>query len=299
MLQPAVNFHGPEGSSRVEVSQRSPNPGGPLTGSGVQCDTGPAPERPAVDKPPNEYPTDHRARGRQQAAWTGAPPRRARGERTRKSARRSAARPTQLASPGARRPTSASSMRTLTMSSAPLPASRRARRRAGSSSSAGRQTARFSTHSQREHPVTSLAGTRPGSPMCSSACETARSRFRVPLVATLVSEYRRRGARARLAAELAARGVQLTAREWEVLELLGESYPTAEIARRLAVSPVTVRTHVASVVRKLGVADRDAARRVIAHAAAFERRRTRREARSGLEPVHGTAQAPANPPTVG
>ena len=67
----------------------------------------------------------------------------------------------------------------------------------------------------------------------------------------------------------------------------------------VGVGEATVRTHVASVVRKLGVADRDAARRVIAHAAAFERRRTRREARSGLEPVHGTAQAPANPPTVG
>ena len=121
------------------------------------------------------------------------------------------------------------------------------------------------------------------------------------LVATLVSEYRRRGARARLAAELAARGVQLTSREWEVLELLGESYPTAEIARRLGVSPVTVRSHVASVVRKLGVADRDAARRVIAHTAAFERRRTRREPRSGLEPVHGPTQATGltTPPLLG
>lgn len=99
------------------------------------------------------------------------------------------------------------------------------------------------------------------------------------LVATLVSEYRRRGARARLVAELDARGVQLTSREWEVLELLGESCPTAEIARRLAVSPVTVRSHVASVVHTLGVADRDAARQVIAHAAAFERRRKPREAR--------------------
>jgi DNA-binding CsgD family transcriptional regulator len=95
--------------------------------------------------------------------------------------------------------------------------------------------------------------------------------------------------------------VQLTSREWEVLELLGESYPTAEIARRLAVSPVTVRSHVASVVRKLGVADRDAARRVIAHAAGFERRRTRREPRSGLEPVHGPTQAAGltTPPLLG
>jgi DNA-binding NarL/FixJ family response regulator len=87
------------------------------------------------------------------------------------------------------------------------------------------------------------------------------------LAASLVSEFRRRTARARIAARLADRGLRLTAQEWNVLELLGESRATAEIARELGISPVTVRSHAASVVRKLGVADREEARRVFADAA--------------------------------
>jgi DNA-binding NarL/FixJ family response regulator len=54
-------------------------------------------------------------------------------------------------------------------------------------------------------------------------------------------------------------GARLTAREWEVLELLHRSLTTAELAERLGVTPGTVRSHVASIVRKLGAADRDAA----------------------------------------
>lgn len=52
--------------------------------------------------------------------------------------------------------------------------------------------------------------------------------------------------------------VELTRREWEVLVLLKQAYTTAAIADRLAVSKVTVRTHVAALVRKLGVPDRGA-----------------------------------------
>jgi DNA-binding NarL/FixJ family response regulator len=52
--------------------------------------------------------------------------------------------------------------------------------------------------------------------------------------------------------------VELTRREWEVLVLLKQAYSTAAIADRLAVSKVTVRTHVAALVRKLGVPDRAA-----------------------------------------
>jgi len=40
--------------------------------------------------------------------------------------------------------------------------------------------------------------------------------------------------------------------------LLRQAFSTAEIADRLVVSPVTVRTHVAALVRKLGVRDRTA-----------------------------------------
>jgi DNA-binding NarL/FixJ family response regulator len=50
--------------------------------------------------------------------------------------------------------------------------------------------------------------------------------------------------------------VALTAREWEVAELLLRSASTAEIAAELGVAPVTVRRHVGSVERKLGVSTR-------------------------------------------
>jgi DNA-binding NarL/FixJ family response regulator len=50
--------------------------------------------------------------------------------------------------------------------------------------------------------------------------------------------------------------VSLTTREWEVVELLLRSASTSEIATQLGVAPVTVRRHVGSVERKLGVATR-------------------------------------------
>lgn len=52
---------------------------------------------------------------------------------------------------------------------------------------------------------------------------------------------------------------RLTSREWEVLELLASDRSTAEIAERLALSASAVRAHIASIVRKLNVADRAAA----------------------------------------
>ena len=51
----------------------------------------------------------------------------------------------------------------------------------------------------------------------------------------------------------------LTSREWEVLQMLSEGLSTAEISRSLTISASAVRVHVAAIVRKLGVADRDAA----------------------------------------
>lgn len=59
----------------------------------------------------------------------------------------------------------------------------------------------------------------------------------------------------------------LTAREEEILELLGEGLTTAEIAKRLFVSQVTVRTHICSIVKKLEVRDRQAAIRLLDPAA--------------------------------
>jgi len=55
---------------------------------------------------------------------------------------------------------------------------------------------------------------------------------------------------------------QLTSREWQVLELLARGLSTAEIAERLFVSKVTVRSHVAALLRKLDVPDREAAVRL-------------------------------------
>ncbi len=51
----------------------------------------------------------------------------------------------------------------------------------------------------------------------------------------------------------------LTSREWEILELLAAGLATRQIARRLSLSPSAIRSHVASVVHKLGVRDREAA----------------------------------------
>lgn len=51
----------------------------------------------------------------------------------------------------------------------------------------------------------------------------------------------------------------LTPREFEALELLATGLRTTEVASALAISEVTVRRHVQSVVAKLGVADRGAA----------------------------------------
>jgi len=50
--------------------------------------------------------------------------------------------------------------------------------------------------------------------------------------------------------------VALTTREWEVVDLLLRSASTSEIAAQLGVAPVTVRRHLGSVERKLGVSTR-------------------------------------------
>jgi DNA-binding NarL/FixJ family response regulator len=77
------------------------------------------------------------------------------------------------------------------------------------------------------------------------------------LVMRVLAEFRRRPQRRRLPGRV---GLQdLTVREWEVLELLAEGLTTAEIANKLFISRATVRTHVASTLRKLSAADRDAA----------------------------------------
>ena len=55
------------------------------------------------------------------------------------------------------------------------------------------------------------------------------------------------------------RVIELSAREWDVLCRLQQGYSTNEIAERLFVCSATVRSHVAAIIRKLDVPDRDAA----------------------------------------
>jgi DNA-binding NarL/FixJ family response regulator len=56
--------------------------------------------------------------------------------------------------------------------------------------------------------------------------------------------------------------VELSPREAEVLGFLREGLTTAQIAGRMHVAPVTVRTHIASLLRKLRVRDRGEAVRI-------------------------------------
>lgn len=78
------------------------------------------------------------------------------------------------------------------------------------------------------------------------------------LVARLIDEFRSRETRRRLPV-IGGRGIELTSREWEVLDLMATGLTTAQIAQRLFVSPVTVRRHISSIVEKLGAPDRAAA----------------------------------------
>jgi DNA-binding NarL/FixJ family response regulator len=78
------------------------------------------------------------------------------------------------------------------------------------------------------------------------------------LVTHLVAEFRERGRHRRVALHDRP-GVDVTSREWEVLELLRHGLTTAEIAERLFITEGTVRTHVAALLHKLDVPDREAA----------------------------------------
>lgn len=78
------------------------------------------------------------------------------------------------------------------------------------------------------------------------------------LVARVLDEFRGRQARRSVLLEHRP-AADLRPREWEVLELLRQGLSTAEIAARLFIAEVTVRSHVSSILRKLQVRDREAA----------------------------------------
>jgi DNA-binding NarL/FixJ family response regulator len=75
----------------------------------------------------------------------------------------------------------------------------------------------------------------------------------------------------------------LTGRERQVLDRLRRGAATSEIAAELFVEPVTVRTHVAAIIRKLNLTDRSALRRYAGgEGPAVEVSRTSREVRRPL-----------------
>jgi DNA-binding NarL/FixJ family response regulator len=82
------------------------------------------------------------------------------------------------------------------------------------------------------------------------------------LVARVLDEFRGRVTRQRVLLE-GRPAVDLRPREWEVLELLRDGLTTAEIAARLFIAEVTVRSHVSAILRKLRVPDREAAVRLL------------------------------------
>ena len=78
-------------------------------------------------------------------------------------------------------------------------------------------------------------------------------------VARLIDELRGRARTRRSLTLSSERSVELTAREWEAVELLRQGLPTREIAVQLGISQVTVRRHLSAAYAKLGVSSRASA----------------------------------------
>ena len=83
------------------------------------------------------------------------------------------------------------------------------------------------------------------------------------LSAVLIEELRHRPESPRRLSGQSRERAALSAREWEILELLAEGAGTADMARRLFLSQVTVRRHVSSILGKLGVSSREEAVRLV------------------------------------
>jgi DNA-binding NarL/FixJ family response regulator len=79
------------------------------------------------------------------------------------------------------------------------------------------------------------------------------------VTARLLEEFCRTGGIRRLQQHLRP-GATLTRRETDVLEILLNGHGTAAIGERLRLSRPTVRTHIAALMRKFGVRDRDTLR---------------------------------------
>lgn len=82
------------------------------------------------------------------------------------------------------------------------------------------------------------------------------------LAARLVKEFRSRAKR-RVLPQVGGRDVELTQKEWQVLDGMREGLSTKEIADQLVVGPATVRSHVSAILKKLAVPDRESALRLL------------------------------------
>jgi DNA-binding NarL/FixJ family response regulator len=80
-----------------------------------------------------------------------------------------------------------------------------------------------------------------------------------PLVARLLQDYRSQGRTRAVYLPGSELPVEITPREFEVITRLRHGAATAEIARDLRISEVTVRRHISSVEHKLGAPNRRAA----------------------------------------
>jgi DNA-binding NarL/FixJ family response regulator len=79
------------------------------------------------------------------------------------------------------------------------------------------------------------------------------------LVARMVKQFRATDPRFRTITVVEELGTRLTSREWDVLAALADGLSTREIGRRLQLKQSGIRAHISSVVRKLGVKDREEA----------------------------------------
>ena len=79
------------------------------------------------------------------------------------------------------------------------------------------------------------------------------------LVARMVKQFHATTPRFRSTTVAGERGTRLTSREWDVLAALADGLSTREIGRRLELKQSGVRAYISSLVRKLGVRDREEA----------------------------------------
>jgi DNA-binding NarL/FixJ family response regulator len=128
-------------------------------------------------------------------------------------------------------------------------------------------------------------------PMVGSAVEAVLAgELVIPREVSLpLVEHLRTGGRGITVTRSDGTAVELTGREWQVYVWLRQARTTTEIAQRLVISAATVRTHVAALVHKLNVADRNALGRV-----AFDHQPNGRPSTASMRPAPATP-VPSSP----